>query len=349
MTKKIILLTLITLAISSALFLKLGFSKGWFVSYLSFNRPLKAELLVVEGWVSGSTIQLAAQEFQDKTYAQILCSGSPTDPYYILSENGLLEFSFKNQPLRLEGNDSLSFLLKGSPVQGIYPEYLITVNEQILFKGMVNSQEELYSLVLDTSILALTVNIHFLNDTHFMGEDRNLEVKSLCINGTEYPARSVRVNQYGQHDHQKLKPRSTNFASVAEICASELRKEGIPGHLIKVVPSPVSNRNRTLASAIIISDYLDSQDLPYSRLNIISEGIHARRTWLAYKFAFRKQNRELGIISIPQSGNNNQQASHDNKEILKELTSIVYYKLFFNKSKYKKQLIRQSPSDQKPS
>jgi len=341
MIKKIILLILITIALTSSLFLKLGFSRGWFVSYLSVNKPVSPELLIVEGWVSASTIHLAAMEFNDKAYSRVLTSGSPTDPFYLLSENGHLEFSFMDQPLRLQQNDSISFILKGSPVQGTYPEYMISVNDQAFSKGFVSEKRLSYSLILDSAFSAQKIGIYFLNDTFYMGEDRNLQVKYLHVNGREYPARSNNVLHYDKKDQQGRKAKATNFGSVAEICAHELQKEGIPDHLIEAIPSHVSDKNRTLASAIVLSSYLDGQDIPFTGVNIISEGIHARRTWISYKFALREQTNTVGIICIPSTQNHHSgMQPYSKKEILRELTSIVYYKLFFNKARYRKQLIQ---------
>ncbi|GAG97652.1 unnamed protein product, partial [marine sediment metagenome] len=79
--------------------------------------------------------------------------------------------------------------------------------------------------------------------------------------------------------------------------------------------------------------------------NIMSEGIHARRTWMSYKFALRNQADAVGIISvIPAQTYNSAIKTYSKKEIVRELSSILYYKFFFNKRRYRKKLIQQYPS-----
>jgi hypothetical protein len=346
--KKHLAFLLILIIISSAIVVKLAFSNGWFVTYLSVNSPVSPELLIVEGWVSDPTIQLAAKEFHDMGYTRILTSGSPTDPNYLISEDGYLEFSFINQPLNLHKYDTISFILSGTPAQGTYPEYLISVNDQPVETGFTSGSWKTYTHILDSATTAEKISISFINDAHYMGDDRNLQVKCLNVNHSLYLARSSGVLHYDKSDQQRLNPRSTNFGSVAELCAHKLQKEGIPHHQIEVVPSPVSGRNRTLASAIVLSEYLYQKNLPYNKVNIISEGIHARRTWLSYKFALRNKTSVVGIICVPPARSYHTGThSYTNKEILKELTSIVYYTILFNKNRYRKRFIREYRSNQR--
>jgi hypothetical protein len=342
--KPLVLIPLIIILLASAIFVKLAFSKGWFVSYLSVNKPVSPDLLIVEGWVSDTTIHLAAKEFQNGAYKGILTSGSPTDPNYLLSQNGFLEFSLIKQPVHLQKNDTVSFIIKGSPSQGVFPEYIIFINDQQVFSGFCSGIWKPCFYVMDSALKAETISILFTNDAHYMGEDRNMLVQCLDLKGVRYPARSSIVKHYNRSDLHRLFPMITSFGSVAEICAHELEKDGIPAQLIEAVPSPVSQKNRTLASALVLSDYLQNQNQPYLSLNIMSEGIHARRTWNSYKFAFKKQAIPLGIISVPSARSyGTVNTSYTNKEILRELTSIVYYRFFFNKKRYQKELIQHLP------
>ncbi len=330
---------------SSAILMALAFYKDWFESYLSVNKPVSPEILIVEGWVSDSTIELAAKEFHDKKYSGILCSGSPIDSAYLLSENGFLDFNFSSQSVLLHKNATLSFVLKGTPAKGIYPEYRIFVNDRKVAGGFISESWETYEHSLDSSFIAERISISFVNDAHYMGEDRNMEVQSLDLQNAHYPARSENVLHYESSDYQRKNPILTNFASVAEICAHKLHMKGIPDEVIEVVASPVSDKNRTLASAIFISKYLEDQNLPYASVNIMSEGIHARRTWISYKFALRNQVDAVGIISITPATQiyNPAIQVYPNKEVLRELASILYYKFFFNKKHYRKTLAKQYP------
>lgn len=84
---------------------------------------------------------------------------------------------------------------------------------------------------------------------------------------------------------------------------------------------------------------MEKQALRFSSVNIMSEGIHARRTWISYRFALRDQADEVGIISVPSARSYNPDLQeYTNMEILSELASILYYKFFFNKKRYRKEL-----------
>lgn len=339
--KPLVLIPLIIILLASAISVKLAFSKGWFVSYLSVNKAVSPDLLIVEGWVSDTTIRLAAKEFQNGAYKGILTSGSPTDPNYLLSLNGFLEFNLIKQPKNLQKNDTVLFILSGSPSQGVFPEYEIFINNQRVSSGFTTDQWKPCFYVMDSATRAETISISFINDAHYMGEDRNMLVQCMDLKGVRYPARSNIVKHYNRSDTHLLFPMITSFGSVAEICAHELEKHGVPKSLIEAVPSPVSQKNRTLASAIVLSDHLQNQKRPYQAVNIMSEGIHARRTWNSYRFAFKKQEIPVGIICVPSARSyGTVNTSYTKKEILRELTSIVYYRFFFNKKKYQKELIQ---------
>lgn len=339
--KPLLLILLITLTLTSALLVKLAFSKGWFISYLSVNKPVSPDLLILEGWVSDTTIHLAAKEFHDGNYARILTSGAPTDPNYLLPEDGYLEFSFSGQSVNLNSEDTISFTLRGTPVQGTYPEYKIFINNQLLKSGFTDALWKRYSFILDSAISVEKISVSFTNDAHYLGEDRNMEVKCLFINSVQYRARSRHVLHYKLSDSHRLNPLPTYFSSVAEKCAYELQKQGIPEHVIEAVPSPVSEQNRTLASAIVLAYHLEKKSLPLTAVNIMSEGIHARRTWISYRFALDYLSDAVGIICVPPARSYHPDLqSYTNKEILRELMSIVYYKFFFNKNRYRKELIQ---------
>lgn len=345
MTKNTFITILLNIFIfTSATLIALAFYKDWFESYLSVNNPASPEILIVEGWVSDSTINLASKEFQDKKYSKIFTSGSPIDSAYLLSENGFLDFNFGPQSLLLQKNDTLSFVLKGSPVQEIYPEYLVFINDQKVAGGFTSGSWKTHQHILDSSFSAERISISFINDEHYLGEDRNMEVKSLGFLNSTYPARFDNVLHYRSSDNQRKHPILTNFASVAEICAHKLHLEGIPDQVIEAVSSTVSDKNRTLASAIVISNYLEDQNLPYTSFNIMSEGIHARRTWISYKFALRNQADNVGIICAPPIQSSNSAIKPYSKmEIVRELSSIMYYKFIFNKRRYRKKLNQQYP------
>jgi hypothetical protein len=77
-----------------------------------------------------------------------------------------------------------------------------------------------------------------------------------------------------------------------------LLSKGIDSTLIIAVPGGKARINRTFSSALAVGDWLKKADIKISGINIISMGIHARRTWMTYSRILNGKY-EIGIISIP--------------------------------------------------
>lgn len=54
--------------------------------YLALVRPVEADLLVVEGWIPESSLQLAVKEFQTGAYRQIIATGGPVQANQYLTQ-----------------------------------------------------------------------------------------------------------------------------------------------------------------------------------------------------------------------------------------------------------------------
>ena len=72
---------------------------------------------------------------------------------------------------------------------------------------------------------------------------------------------------------------------------------GTPGLLHPVIWEPV-RRDRTYTSALALKAWLEARALPTDRLNVVTRGMHARRTRLLYEKAFGPGTR-VGVISVP--------------------------------------------------
>lgn len=75
--KKIIILLLITVASFCAALIASEKLLITLYSFLRVNKPIKAEALVVEGWMSESMLKEAAEEFLIRGYSYCLVSGKP--------------------------------------------------------------------------------------------------------------------------------------------------------------------------------------------------------------------------------------------------------------------------------
>jgi hypothetical protein len=76
------------------------------------------------------------------------------------------------------------------------------------------------------------------------------------------------------------------FATHAELAADHLVRRGLPAGAVIAVPAPASAQDRTFLSAVEVRDWLQREGLTPERIDVLSQGCHARRSWLLYRMAF---------------------------------------------------------------
>lgn len=121
------------------------------------------------------------------------------------------------------------------------------------------------------------------------------------------------------------------YNNFAEISAATLQKMGIPKE--KLVAIPVSNvtKNRTIASAIALQQYIKDQNLPIKSINLLTSDAHARRSWLIFKNIF-SPTIQVGIIAINPSTYNSHKwwtSSEGVRVVISEAIAYLYA-LFVN-------------------
>src|ERR1035437_2681297 len=78
------------------LFVKPAFN--YLSGYLSKSEQVKANILIVEGWIPDFALEKAYEEFQKNGYEYIITTGLKSNTsYFQLSENGYLIFYPKNR------------------------------------------------------------------------------------------------------------------------------------------------------------------------------------------------------------------------------------------------------------
>jgi uncharacterized SAM-binding protein YcdF (DUF218 family) len=91
--------------------------------------------------------------------------------------------------------------------------------------------------------------------------------------------------------------RFSSFQTEAEFVARQIAAFGIPESLIIVLPSPYVEKDRTRANAFAVRRWLDTHPGEYSTADLLSQGPHARRSWLLYERAFGSRCK-IGIIAV---------------------------------------------------
>ena len=113
--------------------------------------------------------------------------------------------------------------------------------------------------------------------------------------------------------------------------AEILKKFGIPGGVVQMVPSRVLSRERTYGSAVALRDWFREHNAPVQRINVLTEGAHARRTRLLYQKAFGR-NVIVGIIAVSNPEFNPRQwwrYSDGGREVIGESIAYIYARFFF--------------------
>jgi uncharacterized SAM-binding protein YcdF (DUF218 family) len=126
-------------------------------------------------------------------------------------------------------------------------------------------------------------------------------------------------------------PAAAPAPSVANVGAQRLRAAGVPHHRVLAAPAGASVRDRTYASAVALRDLLHAKALTPTRVNLLTEGTHARRTRLLFQAAFGDRVK-IGIIAVPSANYDPDRWWHSSegvREVLGESIAYVYAKFFF--------------------
>jgi hypothetical protein len=122
-----------------------------------------------------------------------------------------------------------------------------------------------------------------------------------------------------------------DYYTSGSVGAKLLQKAGIPREAVQMVPSHVNGRERTYSSAIVLRDWFRKHNTPVYSINVLTEGVHARRTRLLYQKAVGR-NVTVGIIAVSNPDYNPKQwwrYSDGVREVIGESIAYIYAKFFF--------------------
>lgn len=117
----------------------------------------------------------------------------------------------------------------------------------------------------------------------------------------------------------------------AELGAAILIGMGIGKNAIEAVPAPPVLRDRTYASALALKSWLHERNPGVTSLNLVSVGVHARRSHLLFQKAFDDGLR-VGIIAVEDrnySGERWWKFSAGVRAVMDELFAYIYALLVF--------------------
>ncbi len=144
--------------------------------------------------------------------------------------------------------------------------------------------------------------------------------------------------EFELHPYQLLITAGSNFGrgeylseykDFAHLSEATLITLGFDSEKIQPIPTPRAKRDRTLTSALEVKKWLQQNQVYPSGINVYSENVHGRRSWLIYKKALEPEIK-VGIISHPGENYDPKRwwaSSEGFKRITSEILSYLYTKI----------------------
>lgn len=119
------------------------------------------------------------------------------------------------------------------------------------------------------------------------------------------------------------------FKSYAEATRVRMLMAGAPSNIVMAVPAPQVRKDRTLNSALALRDWLvRSSTPPPQRLTLITGSVHARRSRMMFRYAFREHpDMAVDVVSLTPERFNAQDwwtCSEGFKTVMYELLAVPY-------------------------
>lgn len=121
----------------------------------------------------------------------------------------------------------------------------------------------------------------------------------------------------------------SEYKDFAHLSEATLITLGFDPDKIQAIPTPLAKRDRTLISAFEIKKWLQKNQISPQGINVYTDNVHGRRSWLNYKKALEPEIK-VGVISHP--GQNydpkNWWASSEGfKRVTSEIIAYIYTKI----------------------
>lgn len=196
-------------------------------------------------------------------------------------------------------------------------------------------------LVILTFVLLIAIVV-FFNIYPFLAVTHRVSANVLVVEGWTHQFgvdAAVREFETG-HYHRILTtggpvegagPSSSVYDTDAWQSAELLEKAGISAGKVQAIPSRFVGRDRTYNSAIALREWFREHDPQIGGINVLTEGAHARRTWLLFQEALGPDVK-VGIISVTNpdySASRWWRYSEGVRGVISEGIAYVYAKLFF--------------------
>jgi uncharacterized SAM-binding protein YcdF (DUF218 family) len=123
----------------------------------------------------------------------------------------------------------------------------------------------------------------------------------------------------------------SEYKNYAYIGAATLVKLGLSTNDVQAVPTGAVRRDRTYATALSLKHWLREHDLTPTKVNLMTGGLHARRSRLMFEKALGK-GVTVGVIAIPANGYDERRwwnSSGGVRSVIDEAVAYTYARLLF--------------------
>lgn len=271
-----IALVLFILAIVGA-----GLVKNYAYTFLAREKPVDAQVLVVEAWLPTNSVREAARKFLKGNYTFVATvGGQRTSPYLPMMNGGTLMYTpelFSN-PVQA---DSIHVQAWGSSVLNEFAHFQVWVNDTLVGQTYVEYAAHTYTFPIKSELGPVQkLDIVYDNDLAFTdstgGHDRNFFIGEVALGEMKYLPYSDKI-YYAWGDTMY-----TQLWFYPEESAKVLMEEGVPKDKIVVIPVTVAETSRTYQNAVAFSHWMQKHP-ELNSVNIVSQAAHTRRSYLMYR------------------------------------------------------------------
>jgi len=124
---------------------------------------------------------------------------------------------------------------------------------------------------------------------------------------------------------------TNDYNTSARVGADRLKAAGLSPKFVQMVPSRINDRDRTYSAALALRDCFREHHAAVQSVNVVTEGVHARRSRLLFQEAFGP-GVNVGIISIPNPDYDSTRwwrYSEGVRDVVSESVAYLYAKFFF--------------------
>jgi len=176
----------------------------------------------------------------------------------------------------------------------------------------------------------------------FLAVTHRVDTNVLVVEGWvhEYAIRAALKEFQGSHYQRVLTTGGpvegtggyiNDYQTSASVGADLLKKNGLSNETVQMVPSRVTDRDRTYGSAVALRNWFREHDVSVHRLNVVTEDLHARRTRLLFKKALG-HDVAVGVIAVANPDYDSRhwwRYSEGVKDVVSEGAAYLYARFLF--------------------